>query len=299
VDGVTVEPGGLLRVQGWVAGPVPVVELHAHEGTPLEALATYRTYRPDAAAHLRTSDPFIGFVIEFLLRPPRSCELKLAGETIWRSPDQLEVSELPYEPLLFEPAVLGREHIYGSGPPEQTVAPTILALAARLPGTVLDVGCGAGALVRELRRTGREVHGVEVSRAEIIRSIPEDLRQHITLHAGGTKLPFPDRSFDSISMIEVLEHVPDPEAILREVARVARSRFLVTVPDASAIPRCAPQQVVPWHLLEATHVNFFNSASIRALLEKHFCVMELFWLHPVQVNATTYFTSVAALAEPR
>lgn len=100
-------------------------------------------------------------------------------------------------------------------------------------------------------------------------------------------------------MIEVLEHVPNPDAMLREVARVASRRFLVTVPDISAIPRCASQQVVPWHLLEATHVNFFNAVSLRALLERYFRVEELFWLHPVQVNRMSYFTSVAALAEPR
>jgi 2-polyprenyl-3-methyl-5-hydroxy-6-metoxy-1,4-benzoquinol methylase len=262
-------------------------------------LATYRTYRPDAAENVGASDPYLGFIVEFLTRPQHQYELHLAGEKVWTFPERTKVQAPHYETLLFEQAVLGRQNIYSSGPPEQTVAPTVLALARRLPGTVLDVGCGAGALVRALRLAGREAHGVEVERDEILRAIPDDVRPHVTLHSGGTKLPFADQSFDSVSMIEVLEHIPEPDAMVREVARVTRRRFLLTVPDISAIPRCASQQVVPWHLLEATHVNFFNAVSLRSLLERHFRVEELFWLHPVQVNGSTYFTSVAALAEPR
>lgn len=108
---------------------------------------------------------------------------------IWSSPERPETPAPHYETLLFEQAVLGRDSIYSSGPPEQTVAPTVLALAGRLPGTVLDVGCGAGALIRALRAAGREAHGVEVERDEILRAIREDIRPHITLHSGGANFP--------------------------------------------------------------------------------------------------------------
>ena len=48
--------------------------------------------------------------------------------------------------------------------------------------------------------------------------------------ADATALPFSDGEFDLAAAIEVLEHVPDPEATLAEMARVARRHLLVSVP---------------------------------------------------------------------
>ena len=45
-----------------------------------------------------------------------------------------------------------------------------------------------------------------------------------------TTLPFPDDSFDLVLAIEVLEHVPGPEAALSELARVCSGTFVASVP---------------------------------------------------------------------
>ena len=50
------------------------------------------------------------------------------------------------------------------------------------------------------------------------------------LHASADRLPFPDRSFDLVLAVEVLEHLRDPDAALSEIARVARDRVVLTVP---------------------------------------------------------------------
>lgn len=70
VDGVTLDECGLVRVEGWASGPVPPVTLHlGGSDAPALPLAAYRTYRPDAAGSVAQSDPYLGFVVEFLLRP--------------------------------------------------------------------------------------------------------------------------------------------------------------------------------------------------------------------------------------
>lgn len=83
-------------------------------------------------------------------------------------------------------------------------------------GSVLDVGTGDGLLASTLirLRPDLQVQGVDVlARPET--HIP------VTLYDGVT-LPFPDRSFDYVMIVDVLHHTADPGAVLVEAARVAR-----------------------------------------------------------------------------
>src|SRR5215472_9688054 len=90
--------------------------------------------------------------------------------------------------------------------------------------SVLDVGCGDGQVLSQLAHHGfgPELVGLEVSetgagvarrQAEITRVVTFD----------GVQLPFPDSSFALVLAIHVLEHVPNPLALLQEMRRVARS----------------------------------------------------------------------------
>ena len=96
------------------------------------------------------------------------------------------------------------------------------------------------------------------------------------LAADDPRLPFGDATFDAAIAIEVLEHVAEIEALVAELARVTRTRLLVSVPNMEVIPYYAPLGVVPWHLLESTHVNFFTRASLQAVLARHFREVEVF-----------------------
>jgi SAM-dependent methyltransferase len=112
-------------------------------------------------------------------------------------------------------------------------ADRILHVLRALPAdgiSVLDVGCGDGALLVELsrRRPGWALSGAEIApaAAEIARSRTPgfDVRTY-----DGERLPWPDASFDVGVLSHVLEHVDEPVATLREVARVCR-RVAVEVP---------------------------------------------------------------------
>jgi len=95
---------------------------------------------------------------------------------------------------------------------------------------VLEVGCGDGSLLAELRerRPGWSLAGVEIAERPVALSRARIPDADIRLYDGMT-LPFGHDSFDIAVLSHVLEHVPDPPALLREVARVAR-HVLVEVP---------------------------------------------------------------------
>jgi SAM-dependent methyltransferase len=97
---------------------------------------------------------------------------------------------------------------------------------------VAEVGCGDGALLAELGARGLsgELHGFEVSEeaARIARSRGVPGLAEVTVY-DGARLPAADGAFDLVVLSHVLEHVPDPVALLRECARVARA-VIVEVP---------------------------------------------------------------------
>jgi SAM-dependent methyltransferase len=99
-------------------------------------------------------------------------------------------------------------------PQGERVADSIVRHIGRAE-SLLDVGCGDGRnLVRVAERVGAKRHeGVDVlvRPTAIIPVTPYD----------GRHLPFPDRSFEAVTMIDVLHHCDDPEQVLREIMRVA------------------------------------------------------------------------------
>jgi SAM-dependent methyltransferase len=99
---------------------------------------------------------------------------------------------------------------------------------------VLDAGCGSGRTLQELVHYG-EVSGIELNAeaAELARS-----RGHGEVQIGRLEeLPWPEGSFDLITCLDVVEHVPDDVAALAELLRVCRPGgwLLVTVPAYQAL----------------------------------------------------------------
>ncbi|MCJ2087830.1 class I SAM-dependent methyltransferase [Methylobacterium sp. E-005] len=97
------------------------------------------------------------------------------------------------------------------------------ALTGLLPraATVLDVGCGDGTIAGLCRTIRPDLHieGIDVLvRPDTIIPVrPFD----------GRTLPFPDRSWDVITFVDVLHHTEDPVQLLREAARVTRHHVII------------------------------------------------------------------------
>lgn len=95
---------------------------------------------------------------------------------------------------------------------------------------ILDIGCGVGAFVRRLREFSPEVYGIDIDRDGVVMAAGE--LPNLVL-AVGEHLPFPDETFDVIFLHEVLEHVDDDVATLKEAHRVLTpaGRVVIFVPN--------------------------------------------------------------------
>jgi SAM-dependent methyltransferase len=180
--------------------------------------------------------------------------------------------ERPYEALLHKAGVDGtvlhREQIYGSGPPNQTPNPVVLDILLRWAGEgLLEVGCGIGAYTAAIAARGIRASGLDTNAGHVAHA------RHLGRPVGpfdGVSLPYPNRAFDCVAAIDGLAQVPQWEALLRDMARVAARTVVVSVPNIGVLPGMSRHLVGPWHLLEATHVNFFTADILRRALADMF-----------------------------
>lgn len=186
----------------------------------------------------------------------------------------------PYGQVVFpeNETLLHRENIYGSGPPIEEAGVEVLdLLRAYLPerSTVVDVGCGAGAYGPPLIGDGHEWLGLE-SNAHCCGILERRQLPFRRVDLESERLPCSDAEYDCAVCIEVLEHTRNPEGFASEIARIIRRRALISVPNMELLPYLHDWRVVPWHLLEGDHKNFFTRASLRALLARFFSRVEIF-----------------------
>ncbi|MFT5051855.1 MAG: SAM-dependent methyltransferase, partial [Chlamydiales bacterium] len=114
-------------------------------------------------------------------------------------------------------------------PPDTSALPEMLAAYLRVlckgkPSAVLDIGCGAGRLVCELRERGVYAIGVEVHPSEAARATG------IVVSADAAHLPFASGSFDWVSFRHVPHHLPQPRLAFAEAWRVCRHGIVMAEP---------------------------------------------------------------------
>ncbi|RJQ47073.1 MAG: class I SAM-dependent methyltransferase [Gaiellales bacterium] len=115
----------------------------------------------------------------------------------------------------------------GCSQPLAHYQPVIDRLMERDPGRVLDVGTGNSPFLPEMKQLGWEAAGTEVAEP-----LADHFReQHgITLHIGELEdIGFEDDSFDAVTVMGVLEHVPHPRRFLEEVRRILRDGGLMAL----------------------------------------------------------------------
>jgi 2-polyprenyl-3-methyl-5-hydroxy-6-metoxy-1,4-benzoquinol methylase len=159
------------------------------------------------------------------------------------------------------------------------------------PSSVLDVGCGEGVLTVQWaerlgdtqvgadapRGTGGRIVGIDLEDPKLRAEWNARARPNLEFRAEeATRLSFSDDEFDLAAAIEVLEHVPEPEATLAEMARVARGHLLVSVPREPLWRGLNMARGAYWRDLGNTpgHVNHWSKRAFVSLLSRYGTVEE-------------------------
>ncbi len=135
----------------------------------------------------------------------------------------------------------------------------------RQSNRLLDIGCGAGSLLQAAQRAGWEAEGVEVSRPSV-----EHVRRagFKVFHGELSAARYADEQFDVVTASEVLEHVPDPQMMLVEIARILRpgGLFWGTTPHGRGLS--AQLLGIAWSTVSPPeHLQLFSLAGMHRLLK--------------------------------
>ena len=98
------------------------------------------------------------------------------------------------------------------------------------PASLLDAGCGEGETLRRLGDKLPQATSAIDLNADCVAFCQSHFPTVDVREADITRLPHADKSHDMVVSLEVLEHLPDPRAAVRECLRVARRGVLFSVP---------------------------------------------------------------------
>ncbi len=111
------------------------------------------------------------------------------------------------------------------------------------PGRVLDLGCGVGHSFHRL--APRETVGVDIDAGAL------EGQERETIQADMRRLPFGDAAFASVVSVQSVEHVPDPERVVAEVARVLEPGGVAVFVTPNRLTLGRPDEIIdPYHFVE-------------------------------------------------
>jgi 2-polyprenyl-3-methyl-5-hydroxy-6-metoxy-1,4-benzoquinol methylase len=149
---------------------------------------------------------------------------------------------------------------------------------------VLEIGCGNGATLLELKRTGKasEIFGIEITEGSI-----KDLKGKLNGLAVGNieeiELDYPEGYFDIIIMGDVLEHLFDPWSVLKKIKKYLnqKGRIVASIPNIrefgvmKSVLFKGNFKYADSGILDKTHLRFFCKENIIEMFERDYRVIEI------------------------
>ena len=144
--------------------------------------------------------------------------------------------------------------------------------------TVLEVGCGEGELAQPILQATRADSYLGTDLSSRIVEEARSRNPGLTFEVqNAEQLPYGDKSFDLVVACEVLEHVENPEAVLRELDRLSAKWILVSVPREPLWRVLNMARGAYWSDLGNTpgHIQHWGKRSFIRLVSSHLNVMEV------------------------
>lgn len=134
-------------------------------------------------------------------------------------------------------------------------------------GKALDIGCGNGKFIRSMNSLGWKFEGVEFNPIAVKACRAVGLK---VFHGDLETAAFEDNSFDLVSARHLVEHVPDPNNLICEIARILKKggRLVIRTPNSQALGR--KWFGSHWSANEVPrHLVLFSPANLHMLAERH------------------------------
>jgi 2-polyprenyl-3-methyl-5-hydroxy-6-metoxy-1,4-benzoquinol methylase len=174
--------------------------------------------------------------------------------------------------------------------------PWVTAVRPRL----LDAGCATGMFLAVTAAAGWQAEGLDISEFALERARARGFQ----VRCGTLPDPaLPDAAFDVITLWDVIEHVPDPAAVLRECRRLLKPGgvLAMSTPDAGSLPAHLLRGLWLGYRSIDEHLYFFSRATMRAMLEQaglrvvRFHDVGKYLSLPRLIARMRYYSRVAAL----
>lgn len=136
---------------------------------------------------------------------------------------------------------------------------------------ILDVGCAAGYFLRIAQAAGHDVHGCEVSApiaADAVAALGQG-RIHVGMLDDAVRAKnWAPRSFDLVTLWDVIEHVPEPQPLLQQIRELIKPGGHLLLETQNVASRWARLLGKRWHHYKHDeHLYHFDPATIRRLLD--------------------------------
>jgi len=134
------------------------------------------------------------------------------------------------------------------------------------PADFLDAGCAFGGFALEAAQTGFRAFGLDLSEYAVQHAKKAGLNAKIGELKKGV---YPENSFDVITMIEVMEHLPDPVSAVKTLSEIIRPGGLLVIQTANFQGMQAKREKSNYHYYLPGHLYYYSKNNLTRFLNDH------------------------------